>query len=463
MCHRIHSCVERPFMDHAVMKSYFVPFILSSILLLSACDSKTEPTPQPQPQTQPPVEEKADTAPQAPEVKPDTTVDAAGTPIDTPDPIPEKQAKPVDDGPNPAVLPDTAKPVPTGESVTCEEAEGCDCGETKCPMNAVCTDGVCKCGDTLVESGYTGYACWEIAKGVYDLGCTESQGCPCGKITVYSNMGCSGSFATCAGAPVPGRGLSCRHKPYKNKYYSLGCFKDTCDCYGQEIQKDEICAPLECKDGFKATPQGCSCDGRKYEEGYICVPGKDQRLINYCTDPDGCPCGEEKTCARGTVCRNGNCVDRYTLHDILPGFEIVRGLPTCKDEENCLCSRKKIKAKLCKLDQVCLNDRCYNNPNFRKFGDIAYYYIFDTKEDATYDRIWNLMFVDANLPICSLFSQIKEAGSDHNICDDEATKENTVADLMTHCGTASIPDDVKILFCTLSMDQTALVFSGWHK
>ena len=188
--------------------------------------------------------------------------------------------------PNPAVLPDAPAPVLTGESVTCEEAEGCECGETKCPMNAVCTDGVCRCGNTLVESYYTGYACFEIAKGVYDLGCTESEGCPCGKIKVYSNMGCSGTFGTCAGTPVPGRGLSCRHKPYKDKFYSLGCFKDECDCYGETIHKDEICEPLACTNGFKATPQGCTCDGRKYEEGYICVPGRDQRLVNYCTDKE---------------------------------------------------------------------------------------------------------------------------------------------------------------------------------
>ena len=139
----------------------------------------------------------------------------------------------------------------------------------------------------------------------------------------------------------------------------------------------------------------------------------------------------------------------------------MHGLPTCKDEEACICSLKKGKAKKCKKDQVCLNDYCYNNPNFRKFNDVAYYFIFDTNDDQTYDRIWNLMFVDDKLPMCSLFNTVKENGSDNNLC--ETARDLTVADVMTHCGSAPIPDDVKTLFCTISMEQDALVFSGWHK
>ena len=448
------------------MKSYFLTVLLSVSLILAVCScNKASDSDKPSGAEAKPSEAKADN--DTPSEKgdaakaeaPSEKSDAAKKADDADKPDTKKKVDP--SVPNPAVLPDAPAPVLTGESVTCEEAEGCECGETKCPMNAVCTDGVCRCGNTLVESYYTGYACFEIAKGVYDLGCTESEGCPCGKIKVYSNMGCSGTFGTCAGTPVPGRGLSCRHKPYKDKFYSLGCFKDECDCYGETIHKDEICEPLACTNGFKATPQGCTCDGRKYEEGYICVPGRDQRLVNYCTNPDGCACGEEKTCAQGTVCRKGNCVDRYTLHDIPEGFEIVHGLPTCKDEDACICYMKKGKTKKCNKDQVCLNDYCYNNPNFRKFGDVAYYFIFDTNDDQTYDRIWNLMFVDATLPICSLFSHVKENGSSNDIC--ETSQDMTVEDVMTHCGSAAIPADVKTLFCTMSMEQDALVFSGWHK
>ncbi|MBQ1266921.1 MAG: hypothetical protein IIY06_09230 [Proteobacteria bacterium] len=426
--------------------------ILSGLFFLSACGTKTEPSNGGDEAST--AQAKQDTPTQTAQTAPSASPDASKVAATN---------RPAPSDPNPAVIPAPKAAEPTGTSVTCEDAGGCDCGETKCPMNGVCTDGVCKCGDTLVDSSYTGYACWEIAKGIYDIGCTESDGCPCGKIKVYSNMGCSGTFGTCAGSPVPGRGLSCRHKPYKDKYYSLGCFKDECDCYGETIHKDDICPPLVCTNGFKATPQGCTCDGRKYEEGYICVPGKDKRLINYCTAPDGCACGEEKTCARGTVCRKGECVDRYTLHVLPEGFELVNGLPTCKDEATCICSNKKGKIKTCKLDQVCLNNYCYNNPNFRKFDDIAYYYHIDATDDTTRDRVWNLLFVDEPLPICNLFEHIKEKGSEKDICADASLREKTVADLMMHCGTAPIPDDVKALFCTLGMDQDSLTFSGWHK
>ena len=444
---------------------------LSTLISFAACDSK-------KPAENPSADAKAEAGKAADEAKDNAQADAdkkdaakdakpAAAPAEDNnpvDPAPADDAKPKKGGSAEAAVPaEVPPPAPTGESVVCEEAEGCDCGETKCPMNATCTDGVCKCGNTLVESYYTGYACFEIARGVYDLGCTESEGCPCGKIKVYSNMGCSGSFGTCAGSPVPGRGLSCRHKPYKNKFYSLGCFKDECDCFGETIHKDEVCPPLDCENGFKPTPQGCTCDGMKYVPDYACVPGKEQRLVSFCFAPDGCQCGEDGHCPQETVCRKGKCVDRYTLHELPEGFEIEYGLPTCRNEETCICSNKKGKTKTCKVGQVCLNNYCYNNPNFRKFGDTAYYYNLGKFDPIEYEKIWNLMFVDETLPICSIFPKIREASSDNNICDGDQTK--TVADVMTHCGTAPIPDDVKVLFCDINFDlnDEVLKFSGWHK
>ncbi|MBR4985842.1 MAG: hypothetical protein IKY83_08895 [Proteobacteria bacterium] len=337
--------------------------------------------------------------------------------------------------------------------VTCEEAEGCDCGETKCPMNAVCTDGVCKCGETLVESDYTGYICMEIGKGVYDLGCTESKGCPCGKTTVFANMGCSGKWATCGGYPVPGRGLSCRHKPHKDRFYSLGCFKDSCDCFGTTISKDEICEAPTCTAGFSLTPQGCTCDGRVYADGYTCVLGKESRLVSYCTAPDGCACGEA-TCPKGGVCRRDKCVDRTTLKEIPEGYEIVNGFPKCTADE-CACHKTK-----CKSGQHCLNGVCYTDPYFRKLDGKTYY--FRIASDAHRDALWNFLFMDESDELCTHGIAIREGDRSDDLCKDPEHSAMTVAEALKHCGTAPIPQKVATMFCTLDMKDGALHFSGWQ-
>lgn len=395
--------------------------------------------------------------------KPDTSQEETPTPKaqDTAQADVQKgdteKADAVKEPPTPDAKPDTAKAAPaevpavTGE--TCEEAEGCECGETKCPMNAVCTDGVCKCGETLVESYYTGYICMEIGKGVYDLGCTESKGCPCGKTTVFANMGCSGKWGTCGSAPVPGRGLSCRHKPHKDRFYSLGCFKDTCDCFGEQISKDEICEAPTCKNGFSLTPQGCTCDGRVYADGYTCVTGKEMKLVSYCTEEKGCECGEG-VCPKGGVCRRDKCVDRTTLKEIPEGYTLTNGFPKCTADE-CVCHKTK-----CKSGQHCLNGVCYSDPYFRKIDGKTYY--FRIQNDSSRDTLWELLFMDEGEEICSKFSAIREAGSESNLCKDAEHASMTVAEALKHCGTGAIPKNVAVLFCTLDQVDGALQFSGWQ-
>ena len=349
----------------------------------------------------------------------------------------------------------------------CEEAEGCACGETTCPMNAVCTDGVCKCGDTLVESYYTGYICMEIAKGVYDLGCTESDGCPCGKVKVYANMGCSGKWGTCAGIPVSGRGLSCRHKPHNGMMYSLGCFKDECTCFGTTIHKDDICDPPTCSNGFELTPQGCSCNGLidNGTNSYKCVTGKEDKKISVCLKSDGCDCGEEQFCPIGSVCYHKKCVDRATLK-ALPeeGYKIERGLPQC-DSDECVCHKTK-----CKSGAFCLNGVCYGDPYFRKIDGKVYYYHLFTKDPVAdagakekyRDVVWELLFMDESAAICSKFGSVRVKGGAEDICKDSEHAGMTVAEAMKHCGTAPIPEKVATMYCTLDVEDGALLFSGWE-
>ncbi len=461
-------------------------FLISASLAFAACNSKTEPATAPaQPQEAPQNAAPAETAPaanDADEANPEAPQNEAqpnSAPVapeandadEAKTEAPQNEVQP-DSAPETAPIANENNPLlPTADNaqapsagVTCEEAEGCECGETKCPMNAVCTDGVCKCGDTIVESTYTGYSCWEIAKGRYDLGCTEAAGCPCGKITVYANMGCSGKWGTCAGSPVTGRGLSCRHKPYKDMYYSLGCFKDECDCYGTTIHKDEICPPLECTAGFAPTPQGCTCDGRPFDENYVCVPTKENKTVNYCINAEGCACGET-TCPRGSVCRRDKCVDRTTLKEIPEGFELFKGFPKCTAEE-CVCHKAK-----CKNGKYCLNGICYGDPYFRKIDGKVYYYHILTGDDLAdagekekfRDTLWTLLFMNETDLICRLFPDIRVKGSDSNLCQDPAHSNMTIADALTHCGVADIPENVASLYCTLDIIDNALVFSGWQE
>lgn len=426
------------------MKIHYMLAALLAGTLALGCNAKTDATDSASKQEA--DSDKADEAKTDSDKADDSKADAPKADSDKAD---DSKADEADTG--------KAAPAPATQEagVTCEEAEGCDCGETKCPMNAVCTDGVCKCGETLVESYYTGYICMEIGKGVFDLGCTESKGCPCGKTTVFANMGCSGKWGTCGGAPVPGRGLSCRHKPHKDRFYSLGCFKDSCDCFGEQIAKDEICEAPTCKNGFSLTPQGCTCDGRVYAEGYTCVIGKEMKQVSYCTEDDGCECGEG-SCPKGSVCRRDKCVDRTTLKEIPEGYTLTNGFPKCTSDE-CVCHKTK-----CKSGQHCLNGVCYTDPYFRKLDGKTYYFRIDAQNDKTRDALWELLFLDEGDEICTKFAAIREGDSASDLCKDPEHASMTVAEALKHCGSAPIPKNVAVLFCTLDMKDGALHFSGWQ-
>ena len=369
---------------------------------------------------------------------------------------------------------------PTGKK--CEEPEGCDCNGVKCPMNAECGHKMsaedserCMCGKSQVESDYTGYVCMEVAKDVYDLGCTEKDGCPCGKIKVYSNMGCKDGHATCAGTPVPGRGLSCSHKPYKKWLYSLNCFNDECDCYGETIHKGDICPPLECERGYEPSVIGCACGGHKDDGKSECVLGKDGKHVSYCTSSEGCECGDE-TCPMGAVCYHKKCVDRATLKPIPEGYELSFGIPKCVDE-TCACGKKG----KCTQGKYCLDGICYSDPYRRKLldGKIYYYHIFSKdiadagpKEKYRND-LWSLMFVGLTHPdndnefeyICNYFDSVKVKGSDEDICHSDKAFDSSaqINEMMMHCGTAEIPEKVAAMYCTLDVVDGALQFSGWEE
>ena len=365
--------------------------------------------------------------------------------------------------------------------VVCEKPEGCDCGGIQCPMNAECGHKLsaedserCMCGKTPVGSEYSGYVCMEVAKGVYDLGCTEKDGCPCGKIKVYSNMGCDGEHATCAGSPVPGRGLSCSHKPYENWLYSLNCFNDECDCYGETIHKGDVCPPLECERGFEPSVIGCACGGHKDDGKSQCVLGKDGKHVSYCTSSEGCECGDE-TCPMGAVCYHKKCVDRTTLKPIPEGYELSFGVPKCVNE-TCACGKKG----KCQQGKYCLDGICYSDPYRRKLLDSkTYYYHLFSKDlvdagpkEKYRNDIWSLMFVGLVHPdndnefelICNYFNSVKVKGSDEDIClsNKYQNGETTINEMLMHCGLGEIPEKVAAMYCTLDVVNGALQFSGWQ-
>ena len=366
--------------------------------------------------------------------------------------------------------------------VVCENPEGCDCNGVLCPMNAECghklsaeAEERCMCGNTPVTSDYTGYVCTEIAPGVFDLGCTEKDGCPCGKIKVYANMGCDGSHATCAGSPVPGRGLSCSRKPYEKWNFSLNCFKDECDCYGETISKGDVCPPLECKRGFEPSVLGCACNGHKDDGQSECVLSKDGKHVSYCASDDGCECGEE-TCPMGAACYHKKCVDRATLKPIPEGYTLSFGVPKCT-EETCACGKKGT----CQQGKYCLDGICISNPYRRKLldGKMYYYHIFDKdlvdagpKEQYRND-LWSLMFVNLKNPdnenefeyICNYFNPVKVKGSDEDICqsDKYQNNETTINEMLMHCGTGEIPENVANMYCMLDVVDGVLQFSGWQE
>ena len=381
------------------------------------------------------------------------------------------QAKDVQPAPAGDSLIKTAKDngTPAIEGTVCDEPEGCDCNGTKCPMNAVCGE-TCICGNKEVPPD-AGYQCIEIAKNVYDLGCTEKDGCECGKIKVYANMGCENGHATCAGSPVPGRGLSCGRKPYKKNLFSLNCFKDECDCYGETIQKGEVCPPLECERGFTPSVLGCACGGIRDDGESLCVPARDGKQVFYCMKDDGCECGDQ-TCSSGSVCYHKKCVDRATLKPIPEEYELSFGLPKCTSE-SCACGKKG----KCNEGKYCLDGTCYGNPYKRSIdGKVYYYHIFSKEivdagpKEQYRNDLWSLMFINLNndnneaepVRICSLFDSVKVKGSDDDICKSEKGAEMTLADILTRCGTAEIPEKVATMYCTLDVVDGALQFSGWE-
>ena len=365
---------------------------------------------------------------------------------------------------------------PVIEGTVCENPEGCDYAEErKCPMNGTVTaDGQCYCGTTLVRDYFEGYICMEIAKGVYDLGCTEPDGCPCrgGKTKTYANMGCDGYYATCGGAIVPGRGLSCNRKPYQNMYYSLRCFNDECGCYGETIHKGDTCPPLACERGYSPSPNGCACNGKLDDGVSECVVGKEAKIVVLCKNPDGCECGEG-VCPAGTVCRHNKCVDRIAFKEIPEGYEMHFGVPRCAQEDSCACGKKG----KCANGKYCVNGTCYGDPYTRKIGGKTYYYHIFSKEIADAgdkekyrNDLWALMFVDMTLPsegnpgrpICSMFSSVREKGSAEDLCKSADHSGITIEDILTHCGTKEIPDNVANMYCTLDVVDGALEFSGWE-
>ena len=355
------------------------------------------------------------------------------------------------------------------EGTVCEEPEGCDCNGVNCPMNAVCGES-CLCGGIEVPPD-AGYVCQEIAKGVYDLGCTEKDGCECGKIKVYANMGCKDGHGTCAGSPVPGRGLSCSRKPYKNNLFSLNCFKDECDCYGETIQKGEVCPPLECERGFSPSVLGCACGGLRDDGESMCVPGREGKQVFYCMKDEGCECGDQ-TCPTGAVCYHKKCVDRATLKPIPENYELAFGLPKCVNE-SCACGKKG----QCSEGKYCLDGICFSNPYRRSIdGKVYYYHIFNKEiadagpKEQYRNDLWSLMFINLNnasdetepTRICDLFDAVKVRGSDDDICKSDNNAAITVADILKQCGTAEIPEKVASMVCTLDVVDGALQFSGWE-
>ncbi len=362
----------------------------------------------------------------------------------------------------------------------CNNPAGCACGDVTCPANAACTDGVCKCGDTLVREGYAGYECLPIleTETVYqvDLVCRDSNGCPCGDITSSINMGCNGKSATCAGILVPGRSLSCKKQPHAGYNYHLSCFRDDCNCYGVHIDKGEICERLECEENFTVGSKGCTCDRLTLDmNDYDCMPSNNNKLVNVCTKEEGCACGE-LTCPYMTVCRKGECVDRTILKPIPEGYTVVNGLPKCENPEGCAC-----KKKTCAEGRYCLGGICYLDPYFRKLnGKILYYRLMnpavfgENNDSSAINLIWSLMFVDENEKLCDhswtkndVFEGAHTKTPVISLCADENYKNITVGEFLRNCGTGPVPDGVVNKYCHIGIEKAAdgkmaLGVSGWR-
>ena len=348
----------------------------------------------------------------------------------------------------------------------CQSAEGCACGENTCVQNAACVDGECICGSRKLLPEETGYECYLITDNQYDYVCKKSEGCKCGSITAAVNMGCNGKNAVCNGSPVPGRGLACRPKPYKQYKYQLACFKDECDCYGETLSKDEICEPLSCKAGFEPGPKGCMCGHEKGSDQFACIPGKGGKKVNYCIASE-CDCGEDKRCPTHSVCLKGECVDRNSLKalpDETAGYKLQKGFLHCESGEGCDCGKKK-----CENGKYCINGSCFKDPYSRKIDGKVYYYQLQTENLADSDaddglesrrhELWNLLFVDDVQPICQPpFTEIyaESNGRKVEICYDNEFKEMSVGDFLKKCGVGPVPADVASRYCKIAFERGAL-------
>ena len=217
-----------------------------------------------------------------------------------------------------------------------------------------------------------------------------------------------------------------------------------------------------------------------------CVPAKGGKLVNYCqnNEKEACRCGEEeKSCAIGLVCRNGECVDRNSLKVFEnEGYDLSNGLWICNNSDGCICGKAPKNGKMnCETGKFCINGICHKDRYFRKLGEKMLYFRLQEHGDvdnfnASRDKLWSLMFIDATQAICQgdwteVYQEID--GKRIDFCYDEQYKAMTVGDLLKNCGVGPQPENVASLYCELDFlkgslghspsTTTKIRVSGWKE
>ncbi|MBQ9816966.1 MAG: hypothetical protein IJM59_05805 [Proteobacteria bacterium] len=374
--------------------------------------------------------------------------------------------------------------------------ESCACGQDTCNKGDFCRNGQCFCD--AIPSPRNGYICenqieltnyYTTRENISDikrhyLMCTQEDGCKCGDNTCMSGMYCIIGNCYCGASQTNtlGKGLKCIDKYPK-------CVDDTCNCYGHQIHKGEMCSPLQC--GYYGTldADGCKCGGVPMnEELYSCELGKESKPVAICKKGDGCKCGETQ-CRQGMACYQNQCVDFLMLKPEADNyiFNPQTGLPVCSSTEGCACGKIT-----CEKGKHCLNGVCFKDPFTKKFDDKVYYYRI-INADISYDdvasfRPVNLLLENEKQKLCEYekklvkyykdvgytdeiyFKKYKDDSFDNHLCADPKYKDITIGEFLKNCGTGPIPADVAVKYCYLGIEydigeeitDISISYSGWE-
>lgn len=333
--------------------------------------------------------------------------------------------------------------------------ESCQCAETACQMNEECVAGKCVCSDREKPNAQS----WHCEQKTYfphfegEWRCGEADGCQCGESRCPLNGICRDGICTCDLSyedVMPDEHYACSPQPLafsKAVNYVWKCAgPNPCPCYGKgTVKPGEICQKPICA-GAELTADGCMCGKERTQAGYKCMMSNQLGKVNVCVNED-CACGT-KSCQYGEYCIAGQChvpeIDtgiashRYWEVKLMESKEQTE---RCEEESGCLCGAAK-----CPYHYYCAENQCVSGTHYITLRDHTYgFNIPDEYGYLDYEIADNLLF--GSWRGCTQSSgapKIDYAHSDHiedyvcefetDDCDDDSDEPCVLEDMLRPAG-----------------------------